>query len=848
MKSVDCLPGCPHQKRCPHVVFEYETDRCAYFHKEFMDAQDCYRYYSFDREKPLLKATWGKSQHGDSGKTDAANDIITHGIPQDDGTRIDSGEIRWGYDTLLECGSIEHEAGTKWFYKQMVRFSSENTRVIYAPYQKNKYGHSRKEAIERKGALCWHVIDSIGTHITLFASDVTAYYVFQDDNFYCDRIPLAKKKVLYEGYGNSTLREMIHYISDTPPRSYIVYRRFYDRIWPLSQDEAERLPESIRRATSEYWLRSPGNFNDHAALVSEDGTFRSGYIGLEIGVRPACYFDCTAVLFVSAAESGKRSYGVGASAMRPVEAYDGNEWMVTLKDDGSFSEALNGHAGFTARLAEGFSVGAVTAGDSVMISYSGARSGENEYVSAMITDECGRILYYGHIAHDKEEDTVPVMIPANLPAGAYTLRLFAESVTGGIDYASNVIDIPIRVKERPAMCYETDILSTTAGTNYAETVWFANTSWRLIEYGESGKVTEKGKSGILTFFSAEELGYESSHMEYAVSDLRKAMDDLYDAVFSSGEQAAVIPRTLNGMAPDRNNCDIEVCSDKVLGDDVPDAALWPLSLKEAENLPSDGFRALGAPWKSTCIDDRWYLRSPFPAHAYVYPDRVLSAYDYYYCMWIEPDGTVPRFDSGGFSGYQGFLFRVLNDDGEWEEDRDFIDEQGYVCLGVRPAFYLNLNAVLFTSAASGGKVSDGIGVDALRAVGTHAGDEWKLTLKDGGTDGGHRGFAAARKDGDGVVQAGEQITISYTGAQTGENEYVSIILQEPDTRRILYYGNLVKTEGGSPDSQEGGVPLLIPANLPAGSYTLGIFAEQCNGDYATDYASDVVRIPITVSP
>ena len=89
--------------------------------------------------------------------------------------------------------------------------------------------------------------------------------------------------------------------------------------------------------------------------------------------------------------------------------------------------------------------------------------------------------------------------------------------------------------------------------------------------------------------------------------------------------------------------------------------------------------------------------------------------------------------------------------------------------------------------------------------------------------------------------------IGFT-AQTGENEYVSIILQEPDTRRILYYGNLVKTEGGSPDSQEGGVPLLIPANLPAGSYTLGIFAEQCNGDYATDYASDVVRIPITVSP
>ena len=49
---------------------------------------------------------------------------------------------------------------------------------------------------------------------------------------------------------------------------------------------------------------------------------------------------------------------------------------------------------------------------------------------------------------------------------------------------------------------------------------------------------------------------------------------------------------------------------------------------------------------------------------------------------------------------------------------------------VRPAFNLNLDAVLFTSAAVGGKSSGAVGADALIFVSNYSGSEWKLTLQD----------------------------------------------------------------------------------------------------------------------
>lgn len=140
-------------------------------------------------------------------------------------------------------------------------------------------------------------------------------------------------------------------------------------------------------------------------------------------------------------------------------------------------------------------------------------------------------------------------------------------------------------------------------------------------------------------------------------------------------------------------------------------------------------------------------------------------------------------------------------------------------IAVRPAFNLNLDAVLFTSAAAGGK--DDAAVDSdLTAVGTGTG-EWKLTLKDDS-----RGFVITSNTTVSIEQ-GKTADISYSGAQTGNNEYVSAMIADANGT-ILYYGRVAQ------GSESGTASVTIPAGLQPGSYTLKMFNEQYNGEKQTD--------------
>ena len=151
--------------------------------------------------------------------------------------------------------------------------------------------------------------------------------------------------------------------------------------------------------------------------------------------------------------------------------------------------------------------------------------------------------------------------------------------------------------------------------------------------------------------------------------------------------------------------------------------------------------------------------------------------------------------------------------------------------GVRPAFNLASSAVLFTSAASGGK--DDAEVDsALTAVGWATG-EWKLTLLDTSRN----GFRASTTTTSAAV--GDTVAISFSGARTGSNEYVSAMLVNSSS--VLYYGRIAQGQ------YSGSASVTIPSPLPSGTYTLKVFSEQYNGDYKTDYASVFVEIPLTVT-
>nr|WP_243422859.1 S-layer homology domain-containing protein [Pseudoflavonifractor phocaeensis] len=167
----------------------------------------------------------------------------------------------------------------------------------------------------------------------------------------------------------------------------------------------------------------------------------------------------------------------------------------------------------------------------------------------------------------------------------------------------------------------------------------------------------------------------------------------------------------------------------------------------------------------------------------------------------------------------------------------------YYFWAARPAFNLNRNSVLFTSAAVGGKIpaassvgnQGAVGADAIFEIGDYAGSEWKLTLLDSS-----REFAIS----DAKIE-GSKIDFSYSNAQTGTNEYISVVIE--DEGEITHYGRILQLGGAS-----GTASLTLPAGVTLDDDTkLYVFNEQYNGGEnddtkRTDYGSKLIEVNPTV--
>lgn len=189
-----------------------------------------------------------------------------------------------------------------------------------------------------------------------------------------------------------------------------------------------------------WWLRSPGFYHWQAAFMEwEDGspvTDGNPVYNDTTAVRPAFNLDLSSVLFTSAAAGGKSTDTIGT--LSAVPKYDGNEWKLTILDTGrnSFVANVNGQQSASA-----------AAGGSVQITYSGAQTGANEYVSVLLCDSNGNVLYYGNIAQDSASGTAALNIPSDLAVGNYTLKVFSEQCSGDYktDYASAFQEISLNV-------------------------------------------------------------------------------------------------------------------------------------------------------------------------------------------------------------------------------------------------------------------------------------------------------------------------------------------------------------------------------------------------------------------
>lgn len=346
------------------------------------------------------------------------------------------------------------------------------------------------------------------------------------------------------------------------------------------------------------------------------------------------------------------------------------------------------------------------------------------------------------------------------------------------------------------------LLTKNAGDTGLQKVWYGDRAWYVIAADDTASTATLLQVEVKekTQFNADDrqtysnaYGWMDSDAEtpQTPSNLRSFIESRYVTGYQDGEntvapyiseqeQLAIVPRTLEGGSGNYYY-DADYDSNKIRGKEVKDAYVWPLSVAEAEVLP-ESVRTTGG---------YWWLRSPGTR-----TDLVAEVNSY---------GRV-------------------DEDGLPEGDSDF----------VRPAFYLNLESVLFTSAAEGGKsCTEG----ALTQIGTNTNNEWKVTLIDE-----DRNFSA--KAVSEIVD--NSIDIEYSSKSSegsaiyGTNEYISAVIENSDGN-ITYYGRLKNVVAES--DAEGTLTVKLPEGW-SDADTLYLFSEQYNGDKLTDYASTLQEITV----
>ena len=328
-----------------------------------------------------------------------------------------------------------------------------------------------------------------------------------------------------------------------------------------------------------------------------------------------------------------------------------------------------------------------------------------------------------------------------------------------------------------------DVLNKNINTASAATVYFGQdhennpVAWRVIGYDGNGVTSSQGD---MTLLAAGNMGVVKfadtmANNKYAPSHLKAAIDALAEKL-TTVENAVVKKRTLASGSYDGENTDC------VAGEQVDNAVFWPLSTAEASAVNKD-LRIVDKEHPSWA-SSYWWLRSPGSSD--------LAAA-------VRGVGDVHH---GGYN--------VV------------------IEYGVRPAFKLNLNSVLFTSAAEHGKVAD-----LTTPIAEYAGDEWKLTLHDSDRD----DFTAKT-----VLVNGSVLEVEYKNAKVGDNEYISAVVQDADGS-ISRYTRVVQLDGTTNGTC--GRTAIDLTGIDMTGKKLCVFNEQFNGDYKTDYASMLREVKLT---
>ena len=216
-----------------------------------------------------------------------------------------------------------------------------------------------------------------------------------------------------------------------------------DKVFFLSAEEAENAAYGFTDDNARianygdsavgWWLRSPRRMNpDSAGTVNENGAVIGEWVNQTNAARPAFNLKPDSVLLVTAAVGGKGT----ADGMLKIPEYSGDEWKLTLLDDTR-----------TFKVTETTAAG--KPGGTVTLNFSNPRTGQNEYISAIIEGKNGA-THYGRIMKPTAADRqLSFTLPHDLASGNYKLHVFSEQYNGDYqtDYASRFQTVALTVEE-----------------------------------------------------------------------------------------------------------------------------------------------------------------------------------------------------------------------------------------------------------------------------------------------------------------------------------------------------------------------------------------------------------------
>ncbi len=193
-----------------------------------------------------------------------------------------------------------------------------------------------------------------------------------------------------------------------------------EQVFFLSAEEVSTYLDADHAAAGNgWWLRSgcADNTGIFAGAVSDIGIVGTPHVAAKYDARPAMNMDSSKIaMFKSVADGYK---------------------VVLLDETADFTASADlgtpekGYTDWT-----------------VDVTYSGAMTGENACVFAVILDADGNTVYYANVAKNSASGTATVAMPDGL-LGKYTLKLFSEQVNGGnkTDYATNAASFDFTVDD-----------------------------------------------------------------------------------------------------------------------------------------------------------------------------------------------------------------------------------------------------------------------------------------------------------------------------------------------------------------------------------------------------------------